>query len=44
MDTIFVHVSDLEKSVEWYGKLLGVDIKGEVRRSRWKYDYDMYLF
>lgn len=31
VDTIFIHVTDLEKSVQWYSKLLGVDIHdGEI--------------
>ncbi|MBB6690445.1 VOC family protein [Cohnella xylanilytica] len=30
VDTIFIHVTDLEKSVEWYSKLLGVEMIGEV--------------
>lgn len=31
VDTIFVHVTDLEKSVEWYSNLLGLEVKGEVQ-------------
>lgn len=27
IDTIFVHVSDLERSVQWYSRLLGLDIR-----------------
>lgn len=30
VDTIFIHVTDLQKSVEWYSQLLGVEVKGEV--------------
>ena len=30
VDTIFVHVTNLEKSVQWYSKLLGLEVrKGE---------------
>lgn len=38
VDTIFVHVTDLEKSVEWYGKLLGIAIKGEVHGPIYTFD------
>ncbi|MGI8386361.1 VOC family protein [Robertmurraya sp. P23] len=27
IDTIFVHVTDLERSIQWYSNLLGLEIK-----------------
>lgn len=38
IDTIFVHVTDLEKSVKWYGELLGLEIKGEVHGPIYTFD------
>lgn len=38
VDTIFVHVPDLKKSVEGYSKLLGVDINGEVQGPIYTFD------
>ncbi|KKO52742.1 VOC family protein [Paenibacillus sp. DMB20] len=38
VDTIFIHVTDLEKSVEWYSKLLGVDVKGPVQGPIYTFD------
>lgn len=38
IDTVFVHVRDLEKSVHWYSKLLGVDIKNKVQEPIYTFD------
>lgn len=38
VDTIFVHVTDLVKSVEWYSKLLGVEVKSEVHGPIYTFD------
>ena len=38
IDTVFVHVTDLEKSVHWYSKLLGVDIKNKVQEPIYTFD------
>ncbi len=27
IDTVFVHVSDLERSIQWYSKLFGVEVR-----------------
>ncbi|MEK4246212.1 VOC family protein [Psychrobacillus sp. FSL K6-2684] len=27
IDTIFVHVSDLERSIKWYSELLGLQVR-----------------
>ncbi len=29
VDTIFIHVTDLKRSVRWYGELLGIEVKQE---------------
>lgn len=26
IDTIFIHVSDLERSIQWYSNLLGIEV------------------
>jgi len=31
VDTIFIHVRDLEKSVDWYSKLLGIEVKDIIQ-------------
>ncbi|WP_284644773.1 VOC family protein [Paenibacillus silviterrae] len=33
IDTIFVHVTDLEASIKWYGKLMGVEVKEGDRKG-----------
>lgn len=38
VDTIFVHVTDLSRSVEWYSKLLGVEVEGEVQGPIYTFD------
>ncbi|SDD99660.1 hypothetical protein SAMN02799630_04252 [Paenibacillus sp. UNCCL117] len=30
IDTFFVHVTDLERSVRWYSKLLGLEVRDEA--------------
>lgn len=30
IDTIFIHVSDLERSIKWYSELLGLEVKKGV--------------
>lgn len=30
IDTTFIHVSDLERSIQWYSELLGLEVKKEV--------------
>ena len=30
IDTVFIHVTDLVRSVEWYSKLLGVEVNKEI--------------
>lgn len=30
IDTVFIHVTDLIKSVHWYSKLLGIEIDEEI--------------
>ncbi|NGZ76939.1 VOC family protein [Saccharibacillus alkalitolerans] len=38
VDTIFVHVTDLKRAVEWYGRLLGAEVKGEVQSPIYTFD------
>lgn len=38
VDTIFIHVTNLEKSVQWYSTLLGVEVHGEVRGPIYTFD------
>ncbi|GGO08357.1 VOC family protein [Saccharibacillus kuerlensis] len=38
VDTIFVHVTNLERAVEWYGRLLGAAVTGEVRSPIYTFD------
>lgn len=38
VDTIFIHVENLEKSVHWYSKLLGVEVKDEIQGPIYTFD------
>lgn len=38
VDTIFIHVSDLEKSVHWYSKLLGIAVKQNIEGPIYTFD------
>lgn len=38
VDTIFIHVTDLVQSVNWYGKLLGLEVKGEIQGPIYTFD------
>ncbi|MGG3280040.1 VOC family protein [Paenibacillus solani] len=38
VDTIFIHVRDLEKSVHWYSKLLGIEVKSEIQGPIYTFD------
>ena len=38
VDTIFIHVTDLEKSVHWYSKLLGITVKDAVSGPIYTFD------
>ncbi|MCG7215414.1 VOC family protein [Paenibacillus mucilaginosus] len=40
VDTIFVHVTDLERSISWYSRLLGLDVR-EGRHEGPIYTLDM---
>ena len=31
VDTLFVHVTNLEASIEWYSKLLGIEVKTQIQ-------------
>ncbi|QJD83252.1 VOC family protein [Cohnella herbarum] len=38
VDTIFIHVRDLEKSVQWYSKLLGIEVKHKIQGPIYTFD------
>lgn len=38
IDTIFIHVRDLEKSVRWYSKLLGIEVNTEPQGPIYTFD------
>ncbi|WP_339260535.1 VOC family protein [Paenibacillus sp. FSL R5-0713] len=38
VDTIFIHVRNLEKSVYWYSKLLGIEVKNEIQGPIYTFD------
>ncbi|WP_433940882.1 VOC family protein [Paenibacillus lautus] len=38
VDTIFIHVRDLEKSVDWYSKLLGIEVKDIIQGPIYTFD------
>ncbi|MUG68501.1 glyoxalase/bleomycin resistance/dioxygenase family protein [Paenibacillus sp. 7541] len=38
IDTVFIHVTDLTKSVQWYSKLLGVEVTEEIQGPIYTFD------
>ncbi len=38
IDTVFIHVTDLTKSVHWYSKLLGIEVKEEIQGPIYTYN------
>lgn len=38
VDTIFVHVTDLEKAVRWYSQLLGVEVRRNIQAPIYTFD------